>query len=294
MKKDFISWLLFIALSFIWGSSFILMKIGLRQLTAYQVAAIRIASSGIVLLPVAIRHIKKIPKNKLLLIFLSGFTGNLVPAFLFCLAEQSIDSSLSGTLNSLTPIFVIVIGSIFFNAKASWKQITGVIISFTGTALLFFGKGSLNESHDIIFAFFVVFATILYGLNVNIVHKYLDQIESLQIASVALSLNAIPALIILILTDYFSLPFNNKEVLVSTGAASILGIVGTAIATILFYKLLKRAGTVFSSMVTYGMPVVAIFWGYIANEDIGWRQIGCLIIILIGVYWANRNKIKPA
>ena len=290
MKKNLLNWVIFIALSFIWGSSFILMKVGMERLTAYQVAAIRIASSGIILLPIAIRCIHRIPKNKLWFVILSGFIGNLIPAFLFCLAEQVIDSSLSGTLNSLTPIFVIIAGALFFSRKANWNQITGVIVAFTGTSILFLGKSHLHGGQELGSIFLVVLATILYGFNVNMVHRYLSDIPSLQIVSVALVLNAIPALCVLIYTGYFKLPFENKDVLLSSGAAALLGTVGTAIATIIFYMLLKRTGAFFTSMVTYGIPFVAILWGCVAGENIGFGQIGCLLIILIGVYWANKKS----
>jgi drug/metabolite transporter (DMT)-like permease len=290
MRKDLLSWLIFIALSFIWGSSYILMKAGLNKLTPYQVASIRILSAGLILLPVAIKHIRKIPADKLLIIFLAGLLGNLIPAFLFCLAEQRIDTSLTGTLNSLSPIFVIITGSLFFNTTTSLNKIIGILIAFSGTLLLITDKAHLHGMLDLISVCYVVIATILYGLNINMVHAKLKWVSSLQIASIALFLNGILALIILIATGYFKLQLDNKEILLSTGAATLLGTVGTAIATIIFYMLIKRAGAVFSSMVTYGMPFVAIFWGIIIGENIGWKEVGCLIIILIGVYWANRNK----
>jgi len=292
MKRDLLSWLIFIALSFIWGSSFILMKIGLETLSAYQVAAIRIASAGLVLSPVAFRSLKKIPREKLLLVFLTGTIGNLIPAFLFCIAEEVIDSSLSGTINSLTPVFTIIVGAMFFKSIATKNQIAGVIIAFTGTSLLFLGKGSLHSSKDVLFAFLIVIATILYGLNVNIVHKHLKEIPSLQIVSVAMVSNGIIALIVLYATGYFNLVLSDENILHSTAAATVLGTIGTALATIIFYILLKRAGSVFASLVTYGMPFVAIFWGFVRGENIGTGQIACLIIILIGVYWTSRRNFK--
>jgi drug/metabolite transporter (DMT)-like permease len=290
MKKDLLSWLIFIALSFIWGSSYILMKIGLNKLTPFQVASIRILSAGLILLPVALKHIRSISKDKLVFIFLAGLIGNLIPAFLFCLAEQRIDTSLTGTLNSLSPIFVIITGALFFNTTTSLNKVVGIMIAFSGTLLLVTDKTHLHGMLDCASVVYVVAATVLYGFNINLVHTKLKWIGSLQIASIALFLNGILALIILIATGYFSLQLSNKDVLLSTGAATLLGTIGTAVATVIFYMLIKRAGAVFASMVTYGMPFVAIFWGLIIGENIGWKEVGCLVIILIGVYWANRNK----
>lgn len=289
MNNKLINWLLFIALSFIWGSSFILIKVGLEHLTPYQVASIRIISSGIVLLPVALTSFKKIPKDKIFIVFMSGVIGSLIPAYLFCLAEVGIDSALAGTLNALTPIFVIIFGALFFNAKTTSNKIWGITIAFTGSLLLFFSQTNFSENSNLSYILFVVLATSLYGINVNMVHKHLSQVGSLNIAAVALSLSAIPALIVLFFTGYFKLNYLDRGILLSTGYASLLGVFGTAISTVLFYILLKRAGAVFASMVTYGIPVIAIGWGIIYGEDIGWKQLISMLVILCGVWVANRK-----
>lgn len=289
MSKRFTDWLIFIVLSLIWGSSFILMKIGLQQLNSYQVAALRIFSAGLILLPITIKNIKYIPKNKLSLVFLSGLIGNLIPAFLFCIAEEKIDSGLAGTLNSLTPIFVIVTGYIFFNIQTTTNKVIGILIAFIGSFLLLFSTSNLQGDMHFNLILLVILATLLYGFNVNMVAKKLSNITSLHIAAVALSLNAIPALLILIFTGYFNLPLNNKAFLISTGASVLLGVLGTAIATIIFYMLVKRAGGVFATMVTYGIPFIAIGWGIIYGESFGWQQAFCLLIILSGVYYSNRK-----
>lgn len=220
---------------------------------------------------------------------MSGVLGSLFPAYLFCIAEQGIDSALAGVLNSLTPIFVIIVGAIFFQSKTSTNKVIGILVAFTGSVLLFFSQPNFSENSNIFYVLLVVLATAMYGINVNMVHRYLNNIPSLQIAALALTLNAIPALIVLYFTGYFQLDFSDRGILFSTGYSFILGIFGTAIASIIFYMLIKRAGAVFSSMVTYGIPFVAIMWGVIYGEKIGWKQVICLLIILTGVYLANRK-----
>ena len=268
------------------------MKEGLVALSPYQVASLRIVFSGIVLLPSAIKYFKLIPKDKIGIIFLSGTLGSLLPAYLFCVAEEGIDSALAGTLNSLTPIFVIITGALLFKTKATKNKVLGIIISFTGSILLLLSKGHMQENQNLLYVSYVVLATIFYGINVNMVHRHLSQIGSLQIAAVALTLNAVPALIVLTFTGYFNLSFTDRGVLLSTGASALLGILGTAVASVIFYMLVKRAGAIFASMVTYGIPVVAIIWGVIYKEEIGWKQVLCLILILAGVYVANRKGKK--
>jgi drug/metabolite transporter (DMT)-like permease len=289
LNKGILNWFIFILLSFIWGSSFIMMKEGLAYLSAFQVASLRIIFSGIVLLPAAVKHFKSIPKDKVLIIFLSGVLGSLLPAYLFCVAELGIDGALAGTLNSLTPIFVIITGALFFKSKTAANKILGICIAFTGSILLLLSKGHMHESQNLVYVSYVVLATIFYGFNVNMVYKYLKDIGSIQIASVALTLNAIPALVVLYFTGYFNLPLSDSGILYSTGHAALLGILGTAIASILFYKLVKSAGAVFASMVTYGIPIIANCWGIISGEEVGLKQFGCLALILAGVYLANRK-----
>ena len=293
MNKNLTTWLIFIALSLIWGSSFILMKIGLdNQLTPYQVAALRCASGGLVLVPVMLKYIRHIPAKKLLIVFISGTLGSLLPAFLFCLAEEGIDSSLAGTLNCLTPVFVIITGALFFKTKTSANKIIGLVIAFAGSILLLLSKGNIQESRHLLYVSFVVIATFSYGFNVNMVARHLVNVPSLHIAAVSLSLNAIPALLVLLFTGYFNLPLSNHQLLLATGAACLLGVAGTAVATIIFYMLVKRAGGIFASMVTYGIPFIAIGWGIIFGEQFGWLQLACLLIILLGVYWVNKKAIK--
>ncbi len=289
MNSKIVNWIIFISLSIIWGSSFILMKEGLKYLTAYQVASLRIISSGLVLLPIAYKSYRQIPRNKILYTFMSGVLGSLLPAYLFCIAEQGIDSALAGVLNSLTPIFVIIVGAIFFQSKTSPNKVWGILIAFAGSVLLFFSQPGFSTNSNSFYVALVVIATIMYGINVNMVHRHLHHIPSLQIASLALTLNALPAAIVLYFTGYFKLQFSHG-ILVSTGYAFLLGIGGTAIASVIFYMLIKRAGAVFASMVTYLIPIVAIIWGYFYGEVIGWKQVGGLMVILAGVYLANRRK----
>lgn len=285
-----VNWLLFILLSIIWGSSFVLMKEGLLHLNPFEVASIRIFSSGLVLLPVALYNFKKLPTSKLGYVLLSGLFGSLIPAYLFCIAEQDIDSSLAGVLNALTPIFVIITGALFFQSKASSLKLLGIFIAFTGSVLLFFSQPNFAHNSNAGSVLLVVLATLLYGINVNMVYRHLSTIPSLHIAAIGLSLSAVPALLVLLLTGYFRLNFYDKGILVSTGYSSLLGVGGTAIATILFYMLLKRAGSVFASMVTYAIPVVAIGWGILYGEKVGLIQAACMIIILTGVFVANQKS----
>ncbi len=266
------------------------MKKGLVSLTAYQVASLRIISSGLVLLPVALRHYRSVPKKKWGVVFLSGVQGSLLPAYLFCVAEEHIDSALAGTLNALTPAFAIIAGALIFKNKTPLYKIAGVAVSLTGSILLFFAQPGFHEHSNFYFVMLVVIATIFYGINVNMVGKYLAGIPSLHIAALSLTFISIPATAVLFFTGYFNAALLSKPILTATLYSMLLGIMGTAAATIMFYILLKRAGAIFASMVTYGIPAIAIMWGIADNEQVGWEQAVCLFIILLGVYTATKTK----
>ncbi|MBY0476485.1 MAG: DMT family transporter [Chitinophagaceae bacterium] len=289
MTPKLYNWILFIILSFVWGSSFILMKEGLKILSAYEVAAIRMLSAGVILLPFALKGFREIQRKDIGLIILTGILGSFIPAILFCVAETEIDSALAGMLNALTPLFVITVGAVFFNASVQWKKLLGVLIGFGGMLLLFFAKAGNSGSNNILFASFILFATFCYGLNVNLINRYLKHVSSMNIAAVAFVSLITPATIVLFAAGFLQHNFTDAAFIKAAGASAVLGIFGTAAASILFYMLMKRAGPLFSSMVTYGIPFIAVMWGMLAGETITLLQVLGLLIILCGVYLANRQ-----
>lgn len=296
MSKKFINWAIYFLLCLIWGSSFKLMHDSQQGLSAPQMAAIRIFSAGLVFVPLAFFHFSKIPKNKMGLVLLSAVVGNLLPAFLFAEAITRLDSSLAGILNSLTPICVVLIGIFFFKDKIKTQKIVGVVIGFLGLVLLtvlpmILSKKSMSFD-NLGYTLLIVLATFLYGINVNMVGHYLKGLNPIQVATVSLSFMTIPAGIILIQQGFLDLNFSDVQVQHSVWASVGLGIGGSAIATALFYLLVQKAGILFASLVTYGIPFIALFWGFIDGEKITFVKPLCLGIILLGVYLANRPDKK--
>ena len=296
MNSKSISWVIFVILCFIWGSSFILMKYSQQGLTATQIAALRIFSAGIVLLPFAIYPLLSFPKNKLLYTILVGIVGNLFPAFLFAIAiSNHIDSAMAGILNSLTPICVVTIAILFFKDIIKTKKIVGVAIGFIGLCILTLSQQSLSFQNSG-YALLIVVATISYGINVNLVAHYLKNLNPVHVATISLSFMAVPSGIVLWYSGFFQLDFSDKLIRNAVIASGLLGIVASAIATALFYILVKKAGGLFASLVTYGIPFIALFWGFLDGEKISWIEIACLCLILSGVYLANmpdKKEIRP-
>ncbi len=287
------NWGLFIVLTLIWGSSFILMKEGLVKMTAYQVAAMRIFSSGVVLLPIGLRQFRYIPKGKTKYIVSSAAIGSFIPAFLFCIAEEHINSSLAGIVNALSPLFAILIGVLFFQMRTTPQKIGAVLIGLLGLCLLFIQKDGFKMDDQIGYSFLVVIATICYGWNGNLLVRHLSSVGSVNIAAIAFPILAIPALVILAFSGYFQAEWTDTTFIKSSLAAVVLSVLGTAIAQILFYMLLKRTNVLFASLVTYTIPFVAIFWGVWYGETITTLKMSCLVLILSGVYFANvKEKIN--
>ncbi|WP_142684177.1 DMT family transporter [Chitinophaga polysaccharea] len=293
MHQRFAHWGVFFLLSLTWGSSFILMKIGLESFTAYQVASLRLVAAGIALCPFLPKAFKQVPVNKLPVIILSGTLGNGIPAFLFCLAETEIDSSLAGILNALTPLMALLSGIILFKSPFKKAQLTGIFVGLMGVVLLFTAKGINTNSHWY-YALLVILATISYGINISMVHHKLQGLSSLQLGSIAMFFCAVFTFPILWFSNFFPQFARPDAPWRSLSAGLVLGVMGTGIAAVLFFLLIKRAGSMLASMVAYALPLVAVGWGLLAHETITWVQVLSMGIILLGVYLVNRASRAAA
>jgi len=291
MSEKHYKWIILIGLSLVWGSSFILMKLALIGLTPIQVGALRMLISSLFLLVIAGHKIKHIERRHWKYLFYNAMSGTFFPVFLFSYAVLHIDSGIVAILNSLTPLSTLILGFLFFGFLFSKKQLLGIFLGFLATAYLISKSADLNPSQNYEFALLVVIATIGYALNVNILKKYLSDLDVMSIAVGNFLVVLIPSFIVLFATGFFSLNYLETPILPSVGYVSILAIVGTAISTIFFNKLVKVSSPIFASSVTYLIPIVALLWGIILlKEKIYFSQIIAGIIILLAVYMVNRNK----
>lgn len=285
-----IKWLLFLVLCLIWGSSFILMKLGLQGLSPYEVAALRMLSAGLVLLPFFPGAWKNTNSKTRAVALLTGLLGSFFAAILFCVAETSINSSVAAILNATTPLFVMIVGLLFFKRPASMIQFAGILIGFLGVLLLFLPSLKANDISFTGHALLVLLATVMYGFNVNIANLSLLHTPPLYIATLAFGMLIPLDTMILFQQGFFIKDIFDDSMLKAVGSSVVLGVSGTAFATWLFYILMQKAGPLFSSMVTYGLPFVAIGWGILAGEKINYSVLIALLLILSGVYLANKKK----
>ena len=290
MSTNNIRWFFLFLLSLIWGSSFILIKKGLLGLTPLQLGSYRIVISSIFIFFIGYKTLKGISKIQWKWLAVSGFLGTFFPSFLFAFAETEVDSTVASILNSLVPLNTILLGLIIFKIKSSRFQIFGVLLGFIGASLLILEGAELNPNQNYWFAGFIVLATLMYAVNVNIIKKYLFEVPPVAIATANFIVIFIPALMVLWFSNGFSAStLQNKAFLSSLGCVVILSVFGTALAKIVFNKLILISTPVFASSVTYLMPIIALFWGLLDGEVFGWLQRCAAIVILSGIYIANKN-----
>ena len=286
-------WSYLIILSIIWGTSFILIKKALVGLDPYQLGALRTVLTGLFLFAVGFKTIKTINKADWKWIVVSGFLGSFIPAFFFAIAETEIDSAVVSVLNSLVPLNTVLMGLAIFKITSTKRQVFGVIIGFIGTALLILKGAELNPEQNYLFAGFIIASTLMYAANVNIIKRYLQNVKPLTIAVGNYVPIVIPGLLVLIFTGFFNTEnFNNTDFGLSVYYVAILSLFGTAIAKVLFFKLVQISTPVFASSVTYIMPIVALIWGLLDGETFSALQIVASLIILFGVFLANKKQKK--
>ncbi len=276
-----------ILLAFIWGSSFILMKRGLDVFSYEQVADLRMGLAWLSLLPFVWSQLKKTPTHFWIPLAVVGLFGNGIPAFLFTKAQTQLDSSLTGILNALVPLFTLLIAVFIFKTKVKGYNILGILIGLAGAIWLVSGDGVVIENAH--YAWFVVVATICYAISLNTIKNYLDKMNPIHITGLAFFFAGPPTLIHLFCTDFLEIMNKQEKAWNALGYIFILAVVGTSLAVAIFNKLVARTTAIFASSVTYLIPIFAIMWGVIDGEKIALQQIFGTAIIFAGIYLVNKQ-----
>ncbi|MDG2485854.1 MAG: DMT family transporter [Flavobacteriaceae bacterium] len=291
MENKNLKWIYLLILSFVWGSSYILIKKALIGLSPLQVGSLRTIISTVLLLVIGYSSLKTIPRDKWKWILITGLVS-FIPPFLFAYAQTEIDSALAAILNSLTPLATLLIGVGFYRFKIDSKQISGVIIGLIGSVLLMYQGSVINPDQNLLYVFFIIFASVLYAVQVNLLKVHLQDVSAVAI-TVGNFIFIFPlAVVIFLMSDYKQININDKDVKVALFCLLILSIVGTVFAKILFNKFVQIASPVFASSVTYTLPIVALFWGLLDGEVFTLNQFFATVIILTGVYLANKKSNK--
>jgi drug/metabolite transporter (DMT)-like permease len=287
MSKQ-LKWVYLTVLALIWGSSFILIKKGLIGLTAFQLGSLRIIFAALFLLLIGFKSLIKIPRHLWKYVALTSVFGTFMPAYLFAIAETEIDSSITAILNSLTPLNTLILGAAFFGITFRRNQIWGVIIGLLGSMLLVFNGAVSHPEQNYYYAILVLIASICYAVNVNLIKRFLPDLSPLSITTGNFAVLLVPASLILFFTDFIDV-IHVAEVQHSLLFILVLGVLGTGIANIIFFKLIQISSPVFATSVTYLIPVVAFFWGLLDHEMLTFVQFIGAFVILIGVYLSAKK-----
>lgn len=291
MNHEKEKWILLTILTIIWGSSFILIKKSLDYYNPYEVGSLRIIIAAILLMPVAFLNIRKFPKKQLKWLLLAAACGNFFPMYLFPMAETKISSSVAGIINSMVPIFVILIGPFLWKEVSTRFQKVGVAISFAGVCILTLGSHEAGEL-KLIPILLLLLATLMYAINALTVKKKLNHVEPVALSAFVFGFVLfLPSLISLTISGFFRDFHFTQENFIGIGFVSLLAIFGTGLAMMLNYRILRISTALFASTVTLLMPIVAVIWGIIDGEKLTAMQIFGGIIILAGLIFL---RSKPA
>jgi drug/metabolite transporter (DMT)-like permease len=296
-------WLLLILTGVIWGSSFILMKIGLRSLSPLEMAAWRMTAAMIVSSPFLFNALKKMQKKDWKFIVLAALSGSGIPAILYSIASTKIDSSINGVLNALTPLFTLIFGVYIFKNDTFKDKIVGVLVGFVGAALLISMRSQGISNSDLAYIILPVLAAALYGISSNTVKTYLSAYNTYIITPSLYIFLGIPAVTFLIWKNSFAgiefssevftfwIPNTNLEIQKAQSflAVFFLGAFGTALANFVFYNLIQKTSVVFGSMTTYLIPIVAIFWGWTSGEMVTIYHFLAILLIFFGVWLVTKK-----
>ncbi len=290
------NWLILIALAITWGSSFILMKRGLfaadhtELFSGTQVGSLRIIIAALFMAPIALSRLSLLKNGKLKFFLAIGLFGNAIPAFLFATAQTEIPSALAGMLNALVPVFSLLIAVFVFKVRVKNLQIVGIVVGLLAAIGLVVGSGKLAGAEiHFGFALLVVLATLCYAISLNTMKQFLQNEPAVAITSLALLLVSPIGFVALFSTDFLDKMETLPGAWYGLGSIAILAVLGTAIALVLFNKLVQDTNTLFASSVTYLIPIVAIGWGLLDGERLSAIQIGCALVMLAGIALINRK-----
>ncbi len=290
------AWGLLALLSLIWGTSFILMKKGLLVFSALELGATRVSVAALLLLPFAWRELPRVDRSRLKWLALSGTVGTLLPAFLFAYAETRLASGLAGVLNALTVVFALLIGAGLFGQPLGIRRVLGCALGLAGTVVMLLLGGSGGDATpagmgNAWYGLFIVAATLGYGLSVNVIKHRLTGLMPVAVTSLLLLLIGGPALAFLLLgTGFVHKLATVPGAWAAFGYIALLATLSTAVAMVLFNRLIQQSSTLFAASSTYLIPVVALAWGALDGETFnGWHGAG-LLVILAGVVLIHRAR----
>ena len=280
-------WSQFAIIGFIWGIPYLFLKIAVEEISPSVVVLGRVAIGAAILLPIAIkRKVLFIPRKYWPFVLLYTVTELIGPWYFITAAEQKITSGLAGLLVATVPIWAAILASIFGD-KTVWHagRLFGLIIGFIGVVAVV-GIESLSGRQDIVAIGMVILAAMGYAYAINMITRRIPEVPGLGLNTWAM-----------IITSIVFLPFamNNwpaqRPSAEAIGSVVVLGVLCTAVAFILFFRLIAEVGPPRASLVTYLNTAVAVLLGVlILNEPFTLGIAVGLPLVLVGSYFASRKS----
>ena len=282
---------LLLLLGAIWGSSFFNIKIATYSYEPYTLALIRVILATVTMLAVSFVYKIKIYafSRNWRTYALVGICNITIPFSLIAIGTSKIDSYLAAMLMSTTPITGSILAHFFTkNEKITFLKSLGIILGFSGILLLFFDKLIINES-NYLFVLIILLGPTFYSISGILILKKLKKSGNLNVTTSTMIWSVIT---LLPLSFIFENPFESNPTLESTLSLIYLGVVATGFAWWLRFKILAKNGLVFQTQVAYLIPIFGVIFGaLILNEQITWKVLASLVIIISGIYIVKKyNK----
>lgn len=284
-----VSWGRFALLGFLWGTPYLFLKIAVEEIPTATLVFFRVLIGAIVLFPLALRT-KNLPiaRQYWPFVLLYAITELIGPWYLITQAEQKISSGLTGLLVATVPIWSAILASIFGDHTV-WHRtrLFGLVIGFLGVVGVV-GIESISGRQDIVSILMVLIAAIGYAYAINMINRRIPQVSAIAINTWAMVITMVVYLPFVFLNFPTKMP--SPEAI---GSVIALGVFCTAIAFIVFFKLVAEVGPPRASFITYLNTAVAVLLGVIIlSEPITLGIAIGLPLILLGSFLASR-KVSP-
>jgi drug/metabolite transporter (DMT)-like permease len=283
--------LMLLLLGTIWGASYMFIKVGVAEITPLTFVVLRTGIGGLILLAALKLRGRRAPNRKeWAALAVMGLLNALIPYGLIMWGELYISSSLAATLNASMPLFTVVIAHFWgINERLDGYKAAGVLLGFAGVVLLLLPDLRGGMSYNLAGGLAVVLSSVSYALAAVYARRTFRDLDPMMLSSGQLLTGFAMTLPLAFLFEH---PLSLSPSLQAWGALLALSVFGTAIAYVIYYWILDHGSSVQASLVTYIIPIGAIFWGWLLlNEGIHWTFLVGLAAILLGIMITSRFRV---
>lgn len=293
--NNFFKWFYFILLVIMFGSAFLLIEISLKSFSPSIIAFTRVFLAAIILLFYSLlkKYSFDFIRNNFILLFVLGLSGTSIPFFLISWAQQTINSSETGVLIGFMPIFTVLGSHFYFKyEKLNIKTFFGFMLGFLGLFILLLNNDSGISMHDNFLAkFAVILGAFFYALNALLVKK-IAGVHVIPLSASVMLFSSFQLFVLLFLNnDFYKINFNFY--LDSIISLLVMSVFSTALATVIYYKIIHDYGPSFLSLVNYPIPIFAFFMGVVfLKESANILSIISLFLIIASIYLSQKKDIS--